>query len=145
MSHENESITLNGNLQNKRNKDLDLVFKEVDLNKISPSLEKFKIDGILNGKLNILQKENIYQPNADVNIENLKINNTELGKLNLDISGDDNLEKFRINSLLRPTMLHFCFLEDVRFLKNKFFRESDEGGVGEWDGMDFDFSRHVRV
>ena len=100
MSHENESITLNGNLQNKRNKDLDLVFKEVDLNKISPSLEKFKIDGILNGKLNILQKENIYQPNADVNIENLKINNTELGKLNLDISGDDNLEKFRIDASL---------------------------------------------
>ena len=96
MSHENESISLFGNMENKRNKDLKLSFKDVDLNKISPSLEKFKVDGILNGELNILQKENIYQPAADVNIENLKINNTDLGKLNLDIAGDDNLEKFKI-------------------------------------------------
>ena len=100
MSHENESISLVGNLQNKTNKDLQLVFKEVDLNKISPSLEKFKIDGILNGNLNILQKQNNYQPTANVDIQNLKINSTELGKLNLNISGDNTLEKFRVKASL---------------------------------------------
>lgn len=100
MSHENQSISLLGNLQNKQNKDLKLSFNKVDLNKISPTLEKFTIDGILNGDVEILQKDNIYKPTADVNIENLKINNTELGKLNLEISGNDNLEKFSIKSAL---------------------------------------------
>ncbi len=100
MSHENQSISLFGNLQNKTNKDLTLSFNDVDLNKISPALDKFKIDGIINGDMNILQKDNIYQPTAEVNIDLLKINNNDLGKLNLDISGDDSLSKFIIDSSL---------------------------------------------
>ncbi len=100
MSHENQSISLFGNLQNKTNKDLTLSFNDVDLTKISPTLDKFKIDGIINGDINILQKDNIYQPTADVNIDLLKINNIDLGKLNLEISGDDSLSKFNIDSSL---------------------------------------------
>jgi TamB, inner membrane protein subunit of TAM complex len=100
MSHENQSISLFGNLQNQTNKDLKLSFNNVDLTKISPSIDKFKIDGILNGDINILQKDNIYQPTADVDIDLLKINNIDLGKLNLNISGDNNLSKFFINSSL---------------------------------------------
>ena len=100
MSHENQSISLFGNLQNKTNKDLTLSFNDVDLTKISPTLEKFKLEGIINGDVNILQKDNIYQPTSDVNIDFLKINNIDLGKLNLDISGDDSLTKFNIDSSL---------------------------------------------
>ncbi len=98
MSHENEFISLAGDLEGKSNKDLKLSFNEVDLDKISPELEKFKIDGLLNGDINIKQQQNIYQPTASLEIENLAINKIELGKLNLDIDGDDSLTKFQINA-----------------------------------------------
>lgn len=98
MSHENEKISLLGNFQNTKNKDLKLDFTEVDLHKVLPSLEKFKIDGLLNGPINIKQKDNVYQPTAALQIENLKVNNNDLGKLLLDISGDEKFSKFNINS-----------------------------------------------
>jgi hypothetical protein len=98
MSHENEKISLLGNFQNTRNKDLKLDFTEVDLHKVLPSLDKFKIDGLLNGPINIKQKDNIYQPTASLQIDNLKVNDNALGKLLLDISGDEKFSKFNINS-----------------------------------------------
>jgi TamB, inner membrane protein subunit of TAM complex len=98
MSHENEFIALNGDAQGKLNKDLKLNFNEVDLHKILPSIDKFKIDGILNGGLNVKQANAIYQPTALVTVDGLSINKILLGKLNLDIEGDDSLTKFEINS-----------------------------------------------
>ena len=100
MSHENEFVSLMGNFQNKYNKDLKLSFHEVDLNKISPALKKFKFDGYLNGDVNIKQKDNIYQPTASLQIDSLKVNNNALGNLNLYITGDNNLSKFLINSTI---------------------------------------------
>ena len=98
MSHENEMISLLGNFKSKSDKDIKLSFDKVDLNKITPSLEKFKFEGLLNGDVNIKQVENVYQPTSSVTIDSLKINNTALGKLNLKINGDDSLTKYTINS-----------------------------------------------
>ncbi len=126
MSHENQSISLFGNLQNKTNKDITLSFNDVDLTKISPALEKFKIEGILNGDMNILQKDNIYQPTADVNIDLLKINAIDLGKLNLDISGDDSLSKFNIDSNLENKNLQaFSAKGNVAIKNEKTFIDLD--------------------
>ena len=126
MTHENQSISLLGNLQSKTNKDLKLNFVDVDLTKIVPSVENFKIDGILNGDLNILQKDNIYQPTADVNIDLLKINAIDLGKLNLDISGDDNLSKFLVDSSLENKNLRaFSAKGSVDIKENKTFIDLD--------------------
>ena len=119
MSHQNQSISLFGNLQNQSNKNLTLNFKDVELTKISPSLDKFKFEGILNGDMNILQKENIYQPTADVNIDLLKINNIDLGKLNLDISGDNTLSQFNIDSSLENKNLQAFAAKGNLVIKNK--------------------------
>ena len=119
MSHINQSISLFGNLQNKTNKDLTLSFNDVDLTKISPAIENFKFEGIINGDMNILQKDNIYQPTADVNIDLLKINNIDLGKLNLDISGDDSLSKFNIDSTLENKNLQAFAAKGFVSIKNE--------------------------
>ncbi len=101
LSHENEEISFYGNLQSKTNKDLKINFKEVDLTKISPEIEKFKLEGLLNGLVNIKQKEQIYQPTSCLQIEELKINAIKLGLLNIDISGDDSFSNFGIKSTLK--------------------------------------------
>jgi TamB, inner membrane protein subunit of TAM complex len=119
MSHQNQSISLFGNLQNKTNKDLTLSFNDVDLTKISPAIENFNFEGIINGDMNILQKDNIYQPTADVNIDLLKINNIDLGKLNLDISGDDSLSKFNIDSTLENKNLQAFAAKGFVSIKNE--------------------------
>lgn len=100
MSHENQNIELNGNLRSTDYKDLKLTFHEIDLNKITPTLDKFKIEGRLNGEVNFKQDKNIYQPTSSLIVDDLKVNDNELGRLNIDIKGDDSFKKFYVNSKL---------------------------------------------
>jgi len=100
MSHDNEKMELNGALKDMTYKDLTLTFQNIDLSKITPSVEHFKIEGKLNGKVNFKQDKNIYQPTSSLVVENLNINDNDLGKLNIDISGDDSFKKFYVNSVL---------------------------------------------
>jgi DNA-binding winged helix-turn-helix (wHTH) protein len=85
----------------KQNKDLQLTFDNVNLNKVTPNIEKFKFDGNLNGKINFKQSNTIFQPTSTLRIDSLKVNDIELGKLNLNIKGDETLRKFHLNSKLR--------------------------------------------
>ena len=98
FSHENQSIEFDGSISNKLNKDLQLTFSNVNLNKITPEVEKFKFEGNLNGKVNLKQSNAIYQPTSDLQIDNLNLNGIDLGVMNLTIKGNESLEKFHINS-----------------------------------------------
>ncbi|MCG9792574.1 translocation/assembly module TamB domain-containing protein [Flavobacterium algicola] len=100
LSHEDQEIVLRGKIKGTTNKDLNLTFKDVDLFNITPSDEKFVFNGNLNGAINFSQNNNIYRPTASLEIAGLNINDTELGNLKFDIEGDQNLEKFSINSFL---------------------------------------------
>ncbi len=120
MSHENENITLNGNLQSKTNKDLKISFQNVDLTKITPELEKFKIEGFVNGLINIKQKAQIYQPTSCLQINDLKVNSVALGKLNLDITGDDSFEIFDIqSSIINDNVEAFNADGELKVINNK--------------------------
>ncbi|OXA80452.1 DUF490 domain-containing protein [Flavobacterium frigidimaris] len=98
LSHEDQKIDLNGVLKGKDYKDLVLNFEDVDINKITPLNSKFVFNGNLNGNVNFKQNKDVYQPTASIVIDHLNLNNTELGTLDFDISGDENLRKFTINS-----------------------------------------------
>ncbi|WP_310381350.1 translocation/assembly module TamB domain-containing protein [Flavobacterium sp.] len=100
LSHEDQEISLVGNIKGSSYKDLKLGFKNVNLNKITPSNPKFIFNGNINGEVNFKQDIAIYQPTASLKIDHLNVNNTALGNLNLDIEGDQNFEKFTINSVL---------------------------------------------
>ncbi|PWA04071.1 translocation/assembly module TamB domain-containing protein [Flavobacterium psychrotolerans] len=105
MSHEDQKIELMGQLNNLVNKDLKLDFQNVELDKVLPSIENFKIEGKLNGDINLKQSNNIYQPTASIMVDNLNINSIVLGKLNVDIDGDDSFKKFKVNSVLKNNNL----------------------------------------
>ncbi|UPT70395.1 MAG: translocation/assembly module TamB [Flavobacterium sp. JAD_PAG50586_2] len=100
ISHGNESINFVGMLSGKQNKDLQLTFDNVNLNKVTPDVEKFKFDGNLNGKINFKQSNTVFQPTSTLRIDSLKVNDIALGKMNLDIEGDETLSKFHLNSNL---------------------------------------------
>ncbi|WP_369753608.1 translocation/assembly module TamB domain-containing protein [Flavobacterium sp. WC2409] len=100
LSHENQAISLKGKIKDDTNKDLKLSFKDVDLFKITPENDKFVFNGNINGEVDFKQNNAIYKPTASLVIDHLNINKTDLGVLNFDIEGDQNLEKFSINSFL---------------------------------------------
>jgi TamB, inner membrane protein subunit of TAM complex len=100
LSHEKQSITVSGDIKDTNHKDLELTFKDVDLNKITPETGKFVLNGNINGKVNFKQDKAIYQPTASVVVDHLNVNKTDLGVLSFDISGNESLKKFTIDSNL---------------------------------------------
>ncbi|MBG6111540.1 virulence-associated protein VapD [Flavobacterium sp. CG_9.10] len=98
LSHENQSVSLTGDINGPSYKDLKLTFTDVDLNKITPENDKFVFNGNINGEVNYKQNLNVYQPTASIQIDHLNVNKTDLGVLNFDIEGDESFKKFTINS-----------------------------------------------
>ncbi|MBF7092407.1 translocation/assembly module TamB [Flavobacterium sp. ALJ2] len=98
LSHENQQIELVGQIKDGDYKDLKLSFKDVDLNKITPTNDKLVLNGDINGEINFKQKKDVFQPTASIQINKLNVNKTNLGVLNFNIIGDENLRKFTINS-----------------------------------------------
>lgn len=100
VSHNDEVMTLFGLLKGKDNKDLYLRFNNVNLNKVTPDVEKFNFEGKLNGEVNLKQQASVFQPTSTVTIENFVLNDNELGILNLNIKGDETFSKFYLDSNL---------------------------------------------
>lgn len=105
LSHENQSVALNGEIKDRLNKDLELTFKDVDLYKITPLSSKFVFSGNVNGAIHFKQNNQVYKPTASIVIDKLNINKTDLGVLKFNIEGDQNLEKFTIDSYLQNNNL----------------------------------------
>ncbi|WP_289644537.1 translocation/assembly module TamB domain-containing protein [Maribacter aestuarii] len=97
---EKEQIRLRGQLADSTYKDLELQFKIVSLNKITPVIDSLKLQGEVNGTLNVLQKDGIYLPSSNLNISDFGINDIGLGDLAISIAGNRDLTEFQVNSQL---------------------------------------------
>ena len=97
MNHKNEQINLAGKLIDPGYKDIKLQFKEVSLEKIIPPVDSLSIDGEINGNLNILQTNGNYLPSSNLNISDFTVNNDNLGALNIEIEGKDNLSRYDVD------------------------------------------------
>jgi len=95
---EEEQIRLRGELADSTYKDLELQFKIVSLDKITPAIDSLKLQGEVNGTLNILQKDDIYLPSSNLGIKDFSINDIRLGDLALGIVGNKDLTEFSVNS-----------------------------------------------
>ncbi|NND25830.1 MAG: translocation/assembly module TamB [Flavobacteriaceae bacterium] len=101
MRHENEEIFLSGFIQDDNNKNINLDFKDVDLTKVMPEIEDLSLEGLVNGKLNILQKNNIYIPESNVVIDNFKVNENSLGSFKANIKGNESLSNYNVRISLK--------------------------------------------
>ncbi|MRH99136.1 translocation/assembly module TamB [Kriegella sp. EG-1] len=97
-NNEDEEIKLKGQLADSTYKDLELQFKIVSLNKITPGIDSLRLQGEVNGKLHVLQKDDIYLPTSNLNIEDFGINDIRLGDLTIGIVGNRDLTDFVVNS-----------------------------------------------
>ncbi len=100
-NEQEEQIRLRGQLADSTYKDLELQFKIVSLNKITPDIDSLKLQGEVNGQLNILQKNNVYLPSSNLNILDFGVNDIPMGNLNIGIVGNKNLSDFVVNAQLK--------------------------------------------
>ncbi len=97
INHGNEEIKFSGFLKDSTEKDLKLSFKNVQLSKIVPEVDSLKLEGFVNGKLDVLQKNGSYLPNSTVVIDDFKVNDFALGSFNAKINGNENLTNYNVD------------------------------------------------
>ena len=95
-----EQIRLRGEMADSTYKDLDLQFKIVSLSKITPAIDSLKLDGSVDGFLNILQKDGKYLPTSSLNVKDFSVNNIDLGDLEVGIFGNNDLTQFGVSTWL---------------------------------------------
>ena len=100
MSHEEERISLKGAVKDSTYKDIKTNFENVRLSHITPYIDSLDLRGLVNGNLDILQKEGVYLPNSSVNIANFTINDILMGDLDLAVEGDESLTNYQIDTHL---------------------------------------------
>ncbi len=93
-----EQIRLKGQLADSTYKDLELQFKIVSLNKITPAITGLKLQGEVNGTLNVFQKDGVYLPSSNLRIGEFSINDMRMGDLTIGIAGNRDLTEFVVNA-----------------------------------------------
>ncbi|MFM9987301.1 translocation/assembly module TamB domain-containing protein [Flavobacterium sp.] len=119
MSHENQVMELMGVLRDSTYKDIELSLKDIELDKITPSIDSLKLKGKVNGLVNFKQNKAIYEPTASITVDSLNINDLKLGKLVVDVKGDDTFKNFKINSVLKNDGLESFSADGNVFVENK--------------------------
>jgi hypothetical protein len=98
LSHNDQRVELNGELRGPTYKDLNLSFKDVDLAKVTPSLDSLSFGGTLNGEVSLKQNKNEFAPASSLTIDGLQMNKYNLGDMSLQVTGDKSLRKFNVNT-----------------------------------------------
>ncbi len=100
LRHKDEEIRLSGTIEGEENKNIRAVFRDVDLNKITPNLENLEFSGIVDGDITLLQDKGVYFPSSTIIINDLGVNDSRLGELRVNISGNESLTEYRVNTKL---------------------------------------------
>ena len=93
-----EQIRLKGQLADSTYKDLELQFKIVSLDKITPAIDSLRLEGEVNGTLNVLQKDEVYLPSSNLGITDFSVNGFRIGDLSIGIVGNRDLTDFVVNT-----------------------------------------------
>ncbi len=120
MNHEDETINLSGVIQDTGYKDIKLDFRNVDLTKITPEIDSLRLNGIVNGKLDILEKDGTFLPNSTVIIDDLMVNDINLGSFDANIVGNESLTNYKVNVTIKDDILQtFKATGEIDVTKNK--------------------------
>lgn len=111
LSHNDQKIDFFGTMRDSTYKDFELTFNDVDLNKVSPSLDSLSFGGKINGNITYKQDRNKYEPISNLTIDSLKINQFLLGDLDFKIEGNENFNQFKVNSSLKQDNQEHFFLD----------------------------------
>lgn len=100
FSQGDEEIQVAGVLRDSTYKDVKLDFYEVNLNKVTPTIDEMDFRGILNGSVDLVQQNGVYVPQANINVQNLEFNTYLVGDLTADIVGNESLSNYSLDLFL---------------------------------------------
>lgn len=133
LSHKNQNMNFYGAMKDSTYKDLNLVFNEVDLEKITPSVDSLFFKGKLNGFVAVQQEKSVFKPQSSITIDDLKINEIPIGDFIFNISGNQSFNQFAINSYIKNGNEDRFSLEGNLEYKNKQSRLDLEAGFTKFD------------
>lgn len=100
IQHNEERITLVGDILGSDHKDLQVDFKDVRIASFLKPSDSLNLEGFVNGSLDLKQTTGKYRPSSNFNIRDLAINETALGNFDLQVTGNDDLTRYNINAQL---------------------------------------------
>jgi hypothetical protein len=92
-----QEIEFVGSLKGNSEKVLLADFTKVNLQSFLPEIDSLDLKGLVSGKLDFVQKENIYSPEANLQIKDFKVNGFGQGDLSINILGDNSYEKYNVD------------------------------------------------
>lgn len=105
---DDSELMLNGIFRNGKDFDLAGTLKNVDISKIwAIAHQDSKVDfqGIANGDLKLKMSETQLEPDIDININDIKINNSEIGDLVIDAESSEVKNVYNINTKIKGSEL----------------------------------------
>ena len=96
----NQELTFNGKILDKNNKDLHLNFKNIALEKVTRKIDSIALTGIINGRVDYLEREGKTIPKANISIDNFEVNKIKQGNLIVKTTASKDLKKYQFNSSL---------------------------------------------
>ena len=100
LSHNEQEVLFNGVMRDSTFKDLSLNFKDVNLEKITPTIDGLVLNGDLNGAMNFKQNNKYYKPSVNLSVDAFTLNDFLLGVLNVNILGNDQFDVFDLEAVL---------------------------------------------
>ena len=100
LNHNKEIIHFAGTVRDSTYKNLRMRFNDVNIGNLIPTVDSLRLEGNLNGKFNLVQKNKRYYPSSVVRIDSLLINDITFGDFSLLVSGNEDLTRYSINSTL---------------------------------------------
>ncbi|WP_225037114.1 translocation/assembly module TamB domain-containing protein [Winogradskyella sp. SM1960] len=100
ITHDSEEILVSGKVTDSTNKDFNVDFKDVELVKITPRIDSLALKGIVNGNLDVVQKDGVYLPKSNVEISGFFVNDYDLGNLKANIEGNNSITNYNVDVTL---------------------------------------------
>ncbi len=116
MVSENQHIDLAGAMGNNKTKNIDLKFENVNLYDITPDIDSVRVDGKINGSLNLKTIDNQTLPYADLTINYFSINNDYYGDLTMKAESNTSNYVYSFDvELINSDLLNFISQGNINF------------------------------
>lgn len=92
-----QQIKFQGIVRDSTYKDLHAEFKNVYLESFLPPVDSLSLKGQLNGKVDFIQKDGLYDPRGELKVNDFYINDFKQGDLSLAVKGENSYEKYKID------------------------------------------------
>ncbi|MEZ4837582.1 translocation/assembly module TamB domain-containing protein [Flavobacterium sp.] len=149
MTHEEQKINFFGEINGSDFKDLKLNFNHVNVGKLIPDIENFDMEGNMSGEIDFKQNAEIFEPYASIEVEQMKVNNIDFGKLNLDVKGKEDLKTFSVNASIKNDYFESFLTEgDITFMDENPIMDLDvrlnNFNIGAFSTMGGDIITNIR-